>query len=77
MKKKFNAPKTFLSCKMNQEKTRKINQEYFKDIDLVEVRELIKIFESIYSSQSIQTFGLPRYGSSRRKKWGMGLRIFI
>lgn len=49
MKKKFNAPKTFQSRKVNQEKTRKINQEYFKDIDLVEVRELIKIFESIYS----------------------------
>ncbi len=49
MKKKFNAPKTFQSCKVNQEKTRKINQEYFKDIDLVEVTQLIKIFESIYS----------------------------
>ena len=49
MKKKFNAPKTFQSCKVNQEKTCKINQEYFKDVDLVEARELIKIFETIYS----------------------------
>jgi hypothetical protein len=49
MKKKFNTPKTFQSCKVNQEKTRKINQEYFKGRDLVEVTQLIKIFESIYS----------------------------
>ena len=49
MKKKFNSPKEFGCRKVNQEKTCKINQEYFKDIDLVEVRELIKIFESIYS----------------------------
>jgi hypothetical protein len=48
-KKKFNAPKTFQSCKVNQEKTRKIKQEYFKDIDLVQVTQLIKIFKSIYS----------------------------
>ncbi len=49
MKKKFNVPKTFQSRKVNQKKTCKINQEYLNDIDLVEVRELIKIFESIYS----------------------------
>jgi hypothetical protein len=48
MKKKFNAPKTFQSRKLNQEKTRKINQEYIKDKDLVEVRKLIEIFETIY-----------------------------
>ena len=48
MKKKFNAPKTFQSRKLNQEKTRKINQQYIKDLDLVEVRELIEIFERIY-----------------------------
>jgi hypothetical protein len=48
MKKKFNAPKTFQSRKLNQEKTRKINQEYIKDTDLVEVRKLIEIFETIY-----------------------------
>jgi hypothetical protein len=48
MKKKFNAPKTFQSRKLNQEKTRKINQEYIKATDLVEVRKLIEIFETIY-----------------------------
>ena len=48
MKKKFNAPKSFQSCKVNQKKTRKINQEYIKNTDLVEVTQLIKIFETIY-----------------------------
>jgi hypothetical protein len=48
MKTKFNAPKTFQFRKLNQEKTRKINQEYIKDTDLVEVRKLIEIFETIY-----------------------------
>jgi hypothetical protein len=48
-KKKFNAPKTFGCRKVNQKKTHKINQKYLNDIDLVEVRELLKIFESIYS----------------------------
>jgi hypothetical protein len=48
MKKKFNAPKTFQSRRVNQEKTRKINQEYIKDTDLVEVRKHIEIFETIY-----------------------------
>ncbi len=48
-KKKFNAPKTFQSCKVNQKKIRKINQEYTKNTDLVEVTQLIKIFETIYS----------------------------
>ncbi len=49
MKKNFNALKTFQSCRVNQEKTRKINQEYIKDTDLVEVRQLIEIFETNYS----------------------------
>ncbi len=49
MKKKFNAPKTFQSRKVNQKKTRKINQEYIKNTDLVEVTQLIKIVETIYS----------------------------
>ncbi len=44
MKKKYKAPKTFQSCKVNQEKTCRINQENFKDTDLVEVRQLIDIF---------------------------------
>jgi hypothetical protein len=49
MKKKFNAPITFQSHRVNQEKTRKINQEYIKDTDLVEVTQFIKIFETICS----------------------------
>jgi hypothetical protein len=49
MKKIFNAPKTFQSCKVNKKKTHKINQEYIKNTDLVEATQLIKIFESIYS----------------------------
>ena len=48
-KKKCNAPKTFQSCKVNQKKTHKINQEYIKNTALVEVTQLIKIFETIYS----------------------------
>ena len=47
--KKFNAPKIFQSHRVNQEQTRKINQEYIKDTDLVEVTQFIKIFETIYS----------------------------
>jgi hypothetical protein len=49
MKKKFNAPKTFQSRRVNQEKTHKINQEYIKDTDLIEVTQLIKIIQTIYS----------------------------
>ena len=47
-KKKYNAPKTFQYCKVNQEKTHKINQKYIKDTDMVEVKQLIMIFETIY-----------------------------
>jgi len=50
MKKKFNAPKTFKSRKLNQEKTRKIRQTFFADPDLVEVRQLIDIFQAIYNN---------------------------
>ena len=35
---------------MNQEKTRKIDQTYFADPDLVEVRQLIDIFQTIYNN---------------------------
>ena len=48
MKKKSNAPKTFQSHRVNQEKTCKINQEYTEDTDLVEVTQLIKIIKIIY-----------------------------
>ncbi len=48
MKKKFNAPGKFQLRKVNQEKTRKIAQTYFVDPDLVEVQQLIDIFQTIY-----------------------------
>jgi len=35
-------------CKVNQKKTRKIDQIYFSDPDLVEVRQLIDFFKTIY-----------------------------
>ena len=48
MKIKYNAPRWFQFCKVNQKKTRKIDQIYFSDLDLVEVRQLIDIFQTIY-----------------------------
>jgi hypothetical protein len=71
MKKKFNAPKSFQSCKAIQEKTRKINQKYFKDIDLVEVRELIKIFETIYSDIQV-----AKVWFLKKKRRGDGFKDF-
>ncbi len=46
--KKYEAPEQFQYQKVKEEKTRKIDQKYFKDPDLDEVRELINIFETIY-----------------------------
>ena len=48
--KKYKAPKKFQSRKINQDKTRKIDQQYFKDPDLDEVKQLIKMFETIYQN---------------------------
>jgi Ulp1 family protease len=48
MKKKYKAPKWFNSCKVNQEKTCRIDQKCFSDTGLDEVKELINIFETIY-----------------------------
>jgi hypothetical protein len=48
MKSKYNAPRLFQFCKVNQKKTRKIDHTYFSDPDLVEVRHLIDIFQTIY-----------------------------
>jgi hypothetical protein len=57
MKKKFNAPRMFRLHKVNQEKTRKIDQTYFADPNsLTSSRQSITI-----------PFGLPRYGFLRRK----------
>jgi hypothetical protein len=44
----YKAPKKFQSRKVNQDKTRKIDQRYFKDPDLDEVKNLIKMFQTIY-----------------------------
>jgi hypothetical protein len=44
----YKAPKKFQSRKVNQDKTRKIDQRYFKDPDLDEVKNLIEMFETIY-----------------------------
>ena len=49
-KNKYNAPRMFQLRKVNQEKTRKIDQTYFADPDLVEVRQLIDIFQAIYNN---------------------------
>ena len=38
--KRFKPPKMFQSRKVNQEKTRKIDQQYFNDPELVEIRKL-------------------------------------
>ncbi len=48
MKGKYIAPRLFQFCKVNQKKTCKIDQTYFSDPDLVEVRQLIDIFQTIY-----------------------------
>jgi hypothetical protein len=44
----YKAPKKFQSRKVNQDKTRKIDQRYFKDPDLDEVKNLIEMFKTIY-----------------------------
>jgi len=49
-KNKYNAPRMFQLRKVNQEKTRKIDQTCFADPDLVEVRQLIDIFQAIYNN---------------------------
>ncbi len=48
MKRKYNAPRWFQLRKVNKEKTGKIDQKYFADPDLVDVRQLIDIFQAIY-----------------------------
>ncbi len=43
MTSRYNAPRLFQLCKVKQKKTCKIDQVYFSDPDLVEVRQLIAI----------------------------------
>ncbi len=67
----FPHPKTFQCRKANQKKTRKINQKYLNDINLVEVRELIKIFESIYSDIQVAEVWFLK-----KKEMGDGFKDF-
>ena len=71
MKKKFDSPKEIGCRKVNQKNTRKINQEYLNDIDLVEVRELIKIFETIYSDIQV-----AKVWFLKKKEMGDGFEDF-
>ncbi len=71
-KKKYKAPKTFQSCKVNQEKTCRINQENFKDTDLVEVRQLIDIFQTIYPN----TIRVTKVWFFKKKEMGDGFKEF-
>ncbi len=64
--KKYKAPKEFQSWKVNQEKTRKIDQKYFNVQDLDdEVRILIHIFETIYQD----TIWVVEIWFLKKKKW--------
>jgi hypothetical protein len=72
MKKKYKAPKTFQSRKVNQEKTCRINQENFKDTNLVEVRQLIDIFQPIYPN----TIRVTKVWFLKKKEMGDGLEEF-
>jgi hypothetical protein len=72
IKKKYKAPKTFQSCKVNQEKACRINQENFKGTDLVEVRQLIDIFQTIYPN----TIWVTKVWFLKKKEIGDGLEEF-
>jgi hypothetical protein len=71
-KKKFNAPKMFQLRKVNQEKTRKIDQANFKDPDLDEVRQLINIFEANYQN----TIRVTEVWFLKKKNIGDGFEEF-
>ncbi len=57
---------------MNQEKTCRINQENFKGMDLVEVRQLIDIFQTIYPN----TIQVTKVWFLKKKEMGDGLEEF-
>jgi hypothetical protein len=69
---KYNAPRMFQLCKVNQEKTRKIDQTYFADPDLVEVRQLIDIFQAIYHN----TIRVTKVWFLKKKNIGDGFEDF-
>ncbi len=72
MKIKYNAPRWFQFCKVNQKKTRKIDQIYFSDLDLVEVRQLIDIFQTIYHN----TIRVTEVWFLKKKNIGDGFENF-
>ena len=69
---KYNAPRMFQLRKVNQEKTRKIDQTYFADPDLVEVRQLIDIFQAIYNN----TIRVTKVWFLKKKDIGDGFEDF-
>jgi hypothetical protein len=72
MKSKYNAPRLFQFCKVNQKKNRKIDQTYFSDPDLVEVRQLIDIFQTIYHN----TIWVTKVWFLKKKNTGDGFGVF-
>ncbi len=72
MKSKYNAPRLFQFCKVNQKKTRKIDQTYFSDPDLVEERQLIDIFQTIYHN----TIWVTKVWFLKKKNIGDGFKDF-
>ncbi len=62
----------FQSCKVNQEKTHKIDQKYLSDSDLDEVRGLIDIFETIYHN----TIRVTEVWFLKKKDIGDGFKEF-
>ncbi len=57
---------------MNQEKTCRINQENFKDTDLIEVRQLIDIFHTIYPN----TIWVTKVWFLKKKEMKDGFELF-
>ena len=72
MNSKYNAPRLFQLRKVNQKKTRKIDQANFSDPDLVEVRQLIEIFEKIYQN----TIRVTEVWFLKKKNKGDGFEDF-
>ncbi len=72
MKKKYKAPKWFNSCKVNQEKTCRIDQKCFSDMGLDEVKELINMFETIYHN----TVWVVEVWFLKKKNWNDGFEQF-
>jgi len=72
MKIKYKAPRLFQFCKVNQKTTRKIDQINFSEPDLVEVRQLIDIFQTIYHN----TIRVTEVWFLKKKNIGDGFENF-